>query len=313
MSWTNSLSYVELELFMPIPDILRGVIGIVLAGGKGSRLWPATLGVSKQLLNVYDKPLIHYPIATLMLAGIRDIIIITTPEDQNAFVRTLGNGESLGVHFEYLTQPEPKGLAEAFLISEKYIGKNSCALILGDNLFHGSGLGRHLSQFAKISGAQIFGYKVADPERYGVVSFDESGQVKSIIEKPIKPNSKYAVPGLYFYDDSVFEVAKLIEPSSRGELEITSINQHYLEQGMLNVSILPSGTAWMDTGTFDSLHDASSYIRALQDRQGGKISCLEEIAFTQGWVDRHQLQLLAKKYGETEYGNYIRNLAVETQ
>jgi glucose-1-phosphate thymidylyltransferase len=281
------------------------VKGIILAGGSGSRLWPATFGLNKQLLNVYDKPLIHYPIATLMLAGIRDICIITTREDQAIFRRALGSGDQYGVHFEYFIQEQPNGLAEAFPITEEYIQRNSCALILGDNIFHGSGLGRHLQNFAKIDGAQIFAYKVSDPERYGVVSFDKKGKVISLEEKPKESISNFAVPGLYFYDKEVFEIARQIQPSSRGEVEITSINQYYLRKGKLQVSILPSGTAWMDTGTFSSLHDASSYVKALQERQGNKIACLEEIGYRLGWIDNSTLMATAVRYAGTEYAAYL--------
>lgn len=282
--------------------------GIVLAGGTGSRLWPVTKGVSKQLLPVYDKPLIHYPIATLMLAGIKDICIITTPTDQDSFVNALGDGATYGVHFEFLIQKEPAGLAQAFPIAEKHIANDSCALILGDNLFHGAGLGRHLAQFTNVEGAQIFAYKVNDPERYGVVSFDSSGRAKSLEEKPKNPKSSFAVPGLYFYDNQVFEIAREVKPSNRGELEITAVNNAYLKMGQLKVSVLPGGTAWMDTGTFSSLHDSGSYIRALQERQGNKISCLEEIAFRQNWISESELEVIIKSYRKTEYATYLTEL-----
>ena len=282
--------------------------GIILAGGTGSRLWPATKGLSKQLLPIYDKPLIHYPISTLMLAGIRDIVIITTGPDQNVFRNVLGNGSQYGVHFEFLIQDNPDGLAQAFPIAEKYIADDKCALILGDNLFHGPGLGRHLEKFLNIQGAQIFAYKVNDPERYGVVTFDDFGKAETLEEKPAYPKSKYAIPGLYFYDNDVFDLAKNIKPSKRGELEITSLNEVYLEMGRLNVSVLPNGTAWMDTGTFSSLHDASSYVRALQDRQGNKIACLEEIAFLQNWISEHELALIIKSYRNTEFAMYLKDL-----
>ena len=282
--------------------------GIVLAGGTGSRLWPVTKGISKQLLPVYDKPLIHYPISTLMLAGIRDISIITTPEDQVAFRRALGDGSRFGVHFQFMVQDEPAGLAQAFIIAENYIAREKCALILGDNLFHGVGLGRHLEDFSDVSGAQIFAYKVTDPERYGVVSFDGTGKAETLEEKPKNPKSSFAIPGLYFYDSQVFDIARNVKPSARGELEITSINNTYLELGQLNVSVLPSGTAWMDTGTFSSLHDASSYIRALQDRQGNKISCLEEIAFRKGWITEVQLNRIIVEYKQTENATYLREI-----
>ena len=280
----------------------------MLAGGTGSRLWPTTKGVSKQLLSIYDKPLIHYPISTLMLAGIRDIFIITTPTDGAIFKKTLGDGSNYGVSFSYLVQEEPEGLAQAFIIAEKKLGGQKCALILGDNIFHGVGLGRHLSMFRDVVGAQIFAHKVSDPERYGVVSFDRNGRANSIEEKPKEPKSSYAVPGLYFYDDQVLEIAKSVKPSPRGELEITAVNQAYLDMGLLSVSILPSGTTWMDTGTFNSLLDAGNYVRTLQDRQGNKISCLEEIAFKQKWISEEKLEEIIHGYKNTENGVYLRNV-----
>lgn len=279
--------------------------GIVLAGGTGSRLWPITQGISKQLLPVYDKPLIHYPISTLMLAGIKDISIITTPVDQESFRRALGDGSKYGINFEYLLQNEPKGLAQAFTIAERHIAGDDCALILGDNLFHGVGLGRHLEEFTSVRGAQIFAYKVSDPERYGVVTFDAQGKASSLEEKPLKPKSQYAIPGLYFYDNQVFDIAKSVKPSQRGELEITSVNEAYLKLDQLSVSILPAGTAWMDTGTFASLHDASSYIRALQERQGNKISCLEEIAYRKKWISDSELEHIITSYKNTEFASYL--------
>ena len=282
--------------------------GIVLAGGTGSRLWPITKGVSKQLLPVYDKPLIHYPIATLMLAGIRDISIITTPDDQSSFKIALGDGSQFGVHFEFLVQEEPKGLAQAFIITERHIAGDKCALILGDNLFHGVGLGRHLANFTDVDGAQIFAYEVTDPERYGVVSFDVNGKAETLEEKPVNPKSLYAVPGLYFYDQQVFDIARDVKPSSRGELEITSVNEAYLKMEKLQVSILPAGTAWMDTGTFTSLHDASSYIRALQERQGNKISCLEEVAYKQKWISDSDLDKIIHGYRQTDYATYLKKM-----
>ena len=287
--------------------------GIVLAGGTGSRLWPLTKAVSKQLLPVFDKPLIHYPIATLMLAGIREISIITTPPDHEIFKNSLGDGSDFGISFEFLVQPEPKGLAQAFTIAEKSISNQKCALVLGDNLFHGVGLGRHLSDFNNVIGAQIFAYKVSDPERYGVISFDSSGLANSLEEKPKKPKSKFAVPGLYFYDEQVLEIAKSVKPSLRGELEITAVNQTYLDMGQLNVSILPHGTAWMDTGTFSSLLDAGSYVRTLQNRQGNKISCLEEIAFNQNWITVEKLEEIIYGYKNTEYGTYLKNILEDLQ
>jgi len=285
--------------------------GIVLAGGSGTRLWPVTYAVSKQLLPLYDKPLIYYPISTLMLAGIRDIIVITTPHDAAAFQKLLGDGRQFGVNFEYLTQPRPEGLAQAFLIAEKNLANSKCALVLGDNLFYGVGLGAHLQKYTDIKGGQIFAYKVSDPERYGIVEFDKSNKVISIEEKPNAPKSPYAVPGLYFYDQEIVEIAKMIKPSARGELEITSINQAYLEVGKLSVSILPRGTVWLDTGTFESLHDATSYVRTIEERQGNKIGCLEEIAYQLGWISKEQLFALAKTYKGGKYGKYLELIASE--
>ena len=282
--------------------------GIILAGGTGSRLWPITRGVSKQLLPIYDKPLIYYPIATLMLAGIRDIAIITTPEDQNSFKRLLGSGKDFGVDFQYLIQPKPEGLAQAFLIAKEFIGEDSVALILGDNLFYGQGLGGKLSSFSSVSGAQIFAYKVRDPERYGVVEFDSSGNVVSLEEKPSKPKSSFAVPGLYFYDNSVVQIAASITPSDRGELEITDINDAYLRSGKLKVTILDRGTVWLDTGTFESLHDASNYVKVIEDRQGMKIACLEEIAWKSQWITRDKMNELITNYGSSTFGTYLKSL-----
>jgi glucose-1-phosphate thymidylyltransferase len=282
--------------------------GIVLAGGTGSRLWPITKGISKQLLPVYDKPLIHYPLGTLFLAGIREILIITTPEDLPAFKRLLGDGSQYGVSFDFAIQNEPNGLAEAFLIGEKFIDGKNVALILGDNIFHGVGLDKHLQSIDFKKGATIFAYRVADPERYGVVEFSTEGKVISIEEKPARPKSHFAVPGLYFYDETVVEIAKTIQPSARGELEITAVNENYLEKGMLTTKILERGTTWLDTGTIQTLHAASSYVQIIEERQGSKISCLEEIAWINGWISSTELEVLAKNYGTNPYGLYLSQL-----
>lgn len=285
--------------------------GIILAGGSGSRLWPITKGVSKQLLPLYDKPLIFYSLATLMSSGIREICVITTREDQSNFIRLLGNGENLGITLEYRVQEKPEGLAQAFLICESFIMDRSVALILGDNLFHGVGLGQEFKKYREVTGAQIFAYHVKTPGQYGVVEFDQTGKVISLEEKPMSPKSQFAVPGLYFYDSEVVEIAKEIKPSSRGELEITSVNDAYLKAGKLNVAILPRGTAWLDTGTFESMFDASSYIRALEIRQGQKIGCLEEIAYRNDWISLDQLMKSAETYRGSELGDYLKNLASE--
>jgi glucose-1-phosphate thymidylyltransferase len=285
--------------------------GLILAGGTGTRLWPVTLGTCKQLLPLYDKPLIHYPLATLMLAGIREIAIITTRGDQKNFKNLLGNGEKFGIRIEYLIQEKPEGLAQAFLIGEEFLDNSNSALILGDNFFHGAGVGTQLRQLTEVSGAHVFAQKVSDPQNYGVVEFGEFGEVVSIQEKPKSPKSSYAIPGIYFYDPSVVEIAKTIKPSFRGELEISSINEEYMSRGQLKVSILPRGTVWMDTGTFSSLHDAASYVRAIQDRQGVKISCIEEIAFRNGWIGVEKLKENANFYGQTEFANYLNQIASE--
>ena len=282
--------------------------GIVLAGGTGSRLWPITKGVSKQLLPVCDKPLIHYPISTLMLAGIREILIITTPDDQSSFKRLLGDGSELGMSFTYVTQPKPEGLAQAFILGEEFLGGKKSALVLGDNIFHGHGLGTQLRKYEGITGAGIFAYKVNDPEHYGVVEFNSEGRVISLEEKPHQPKSSYAVPGLYFYDERVVEIAKSIKPSARGELEITAVNQAYLDLGELQTHILERGTAWFDTGTIESLHQASNYVKAIQDRQGMMISCLEEIAWRNGWISDLELRSLTSAYGSNHYGVNLANL-----
>lgn len=282
--------------------------GIVLAGGSGSRLWPITRGINKQLLPVYDKPLIHYPIATLMLAGIRDILIITTPQDIATFQQLLGDGADIGISIRYSIQDKPNGLAEAFIIGEDFIARDNVALILGDNIFHGSGLGTQLESYKNLQGAQIFAYKVTDPSRYGVVEFDGGGNVISIEEKPEKPKSPYAIPGLYFYDQNVVSIAKQTSPSKRGELEITSINQAYLKSGALNTKILQRGTVWLDTGTSESLFSAASYVRVIEERQGLKIACLEEIAWNQKWITRDNLIRIARNYGPSPYGFYLQSI-----
>jgi glucose-1-phosphate thymidylyltransferase len=284
------------------------VKGIVLAGGTGSRLWPITKGVSKQLLPVYDKPLVHYPLGTLFLAGIREILIITAPEDLSAFQRLLGDGSQYGASFVYSTQEKPNGLAEAFIIGEEFIAGGNVSLILGDNIFHGVGLGRQLEDINTNDGATIFAYKVADPQRYGVVEFADDGNVISIEEKPRKPKSNFAVPGLYFYDSQVVEIAKDIQPSKRGELEITSVNEFYLKAGQLKTMVLERGTTWLDTGTIQTLHAASSYVKIIEERQGSKISCLEEIAWRNGWISDSDLEILAQAFGPNPYGAYLQSL-----
>jgi glucose-1-phosphate thymidylyltransferase len=282
--------------------------GIILAGGTGSRLWPITKGVCKQLLPVYDKPMIHYPLATLMAAGLREVLIITTPEDSDAFQRLLGDGQSLGMRLEYAIQAKPEGLAQAFLIAERFLDGDQAALILGDNLFHGYGLGRTLANQTNQQGAHVFAYEVANPSEYGVVEFSPDGRVLSIEEKPPSPRSRYAVPGLYFYDETVVDVAKVIRPSTRGELEITAVNEKYLQAGTLTVTVLDRGTAWLDTGTFRSLQDAGEFVRVLEDRQGTKVGCIEEIAWRNGWVDDSQLEELAQPLVKSGYGTYLTGL-----
>ena len=282
--------------------------GIILAGGTGSRLWPITKGVSKQLLPVYDKPMIHYPLATLMAAGLRDVLIITTPEDSEAFQRLLGDGAAWGMSIRYAVQPKPEGLAQAFLIAEDFLDGQGAALILGDNLFYGPRLGRHLSELTSVAGGHVFAYEVANPSEYGVVAFDDTGVALSIEEKPNKPKSKFAVPGLYFYDESVVSVAKTITPSARGELEITAVNDHYLQTGSLTVTVLERGTAWLDTGTFRSLQDAGEFVRVMEDRTGTKVGCVEEIAWRNGWIDNAQLEDLAAPLTKSGYGDYLLRL-----
>ncbi len=284
----------------------------MLAGGSGSRLWPITLGTSKQLLPIYDKPLIYYPIATLMLAGIREILVITTPEHKDAFKGLLGDGSDYGISLSFLSQPKPNGLAEAFLIGEDFIADDKVALVLGDNIFHGSGLGSQLESYQEVSGAQIFAYKVTDPSRYGIVEFDLDGIVRSIEEKPDYPKSDFAIPGLYFYDNSVVAFAKQVKPSARGELEISTINERYLQEGKLTANILPRGTVWLDSGTFESLYAAASYVKVIEERQGQKIACLEEIAWHNGWIKRDQLLSLISKYGNSSYAEYLK-LVLERQ
>ena len=282
--------------------------GLVLAAGRGSRLWPITRGLSKQLLPIYDKPLIHYPIATLMLANIREILVIVSPADLSQFQRVLGDGSSLGIDIRLAVQDEPRGLAEAFIIGEEFTKGGPVSLILGDNIFYGQGLGVQLESFKNVSGAHIFAYRVKDPERYGVVEFANDGKVISIEEKPSKPKSDYAVPGLYFCDSDVVEIAKGVNPSARGELEITSILQAYLSTGTLKTTILERGTAWLDTGTFESLHAASSFIKIIEERQGFKVSCLEEIAWRNKWISYNDLATLAQCYGPSEYKDYLLSL-----
>ena len=284
--------------------------GIILAGGSGTRLYPLTLITSKQLLPVYNKPMIYYPLSTLMLAGIRDILIISTPQDLPNFKKLLGSGEDFGVRLSYAEQPSPDGLAQAFIIGESFIGSDKCAMILGDNIFYGSGLGEHLRAAAKNNGrATVFGYYVKDPERFGVVEFDGSGKAVSIEEKPQKPKSNYAVTGLYFYDNRVVEYAKNLKPSARGELEITDLNKIYLEQDKLDVRLLGRGYAWLDTGTMDSLLDASTFMQLIEERQNIVIAAVEEIAYNQGWIDRDTLISTADKYGKSNYGLHLRSVA----
>lgn len=282
--------------------------GIILAGGSGTRLYPITKAISKQLMPIYDKPMIYYPLSILMMAGIKQVLIITTPEDNASFKRLLGDGSQVGCQFEYAVQELPNGLAQAFVIGANFIGNDKVALILGDNIFYGSGLGRQLQSLNNVEGAYVFAYQVSDPERYGVVEFDEDNNVISIEEKPKEPKSNYAVPGLYFYDNQVVEISQNLKPSARGEYEITDVNKEYLNRKQLKVSILDRGTAWLDTGTFDSLNDASEFVRVIEQRQGTKIGCIEEVAYRMNFISPKELLKLSEQLDKSGYGKYLRNL-----
>jgi glucose-1-phosphate thymidylyltransferase len=289
------------------------VKGIVLAGGSGTRLHPITKGISKQLMPVYDKPMIYYPLSTLMLAGIRETLVITTPDDAAQFQRLLGNGTEWGIEITYAVQPKPEGLAQAFLIGAGFIGSDAVALVLGDNIFYGASIEEQLREGTDMRGGHVFAYQVANPQHYGVVEFDESGTVLSIEEKPAKPKSSYAVPGVYFYDNTVVQIARDLRPSDRGELEITGVNDVYLKRGDLTVTVLPRGTAWFDTGTFQGLLDASQFVHVVEARQGHKIGCVEEIAWRNGWIDDEQLEALAERLAKSGYGVYLKALLAERQ
>jgi len=282
--------------------------GIILAGGSGTRLYPITKGISKQLMPIYDKPMIYYPLSVLMLAGIKDVLFITTPQDQEQFKRLLGDGAEIGCNFSYEVQHDPNGLAQAFVIGEKFVGNDKVCLILGDNIFYGAGFSKLVQSFNDLEGAAVFAYEVNDPERYGVVEFDDNKKAISIEEKPSAPKSNYAVPGLYFYDNSVIEIAKNIKPSPRGEYEITDVNRVYLKQGKLQVGIMNRGTAWLDTGTFDSFADACEFVRVIEKRQSQKVGCIEEVAFRMGFINHEQLLVLADKYSKSGYGEYLRRI-----
>ena len=284
--------------------------GIILAGGSGTRLYPITKGISKQLMPIYDKPMIYYPLSVLMLAGINEILIITTPEDSSQFQKLLGDGTDVGCKFSYAVQAIPNGLAQAFVIGEEFVGKDKVALILGDNIFYGAGFGGLVKSFNDLDGAAIFAYEVKDPERYGVVEFNETQTAISIEEKPKQPKSNYAVPGLYFYDNTVVEIAKNIKPSERGEYEITDVNKVYLEQGNLHVGVMNRGTAWLDTGTFESLSDACEFVRVIEKRQNSKIGCIEEVAYRMGFINKDQLLQLADRYAKSGYGQYLKYIAI---